>query len=388
MNAGQTLTVAHLRNRWLSQTETWIFEQVRYLPPDVQSHIICSHTENLDQFSVPNIHSLSDDRSIPGLVGKLARRLNLRSKDQSLTAMLKRTGAALAHSHFGNHAWMNLPIVKAAGVRHVATYYGMDASRLPTIEPVWLDRYRELYAQVDCVLCEGPHMGRTIEALGCPAQKVRIHHLGVKVDQIKYQPRQWKHGDPLKILVAGSFREKKGIPYAIDAVSELAKEIPVELTILGDASAELRSQEEKKVILHALKSTGLDGRTRMLGYQPHHIFFEEAYKSHIFLSPSVHASDGDTEGGAPVSIIEAMATGMPIVSTTHCDISNVVAEGTGLLAPERDVPALVAHLQWLVAHHDRWQPITTAARDRVEREFSCGTQGQRLAQIYRDIVDS
>jgi colanic acid/amylovoran biosynthesis glycosyltransferase len=386
MTATATLTVAHLRHRWLSQTETWIYEQVRYLPPHVQSHIVCSYTENLDQFSVPNIHSLSDDRSISGMTGKLARRFKFRSKEQSLIAILRRTGAALAHSHFGNHAWSNLPIIEAAGVRHVATYYGMDASRLPTVEPIWRERYHELFAKVDRILCEGPYMGRTIQDLGCPAEKMRVHHLGVKVDQIEYRPRQWKPGEPLKILIAGSFREKKGIPYAISAAGELSKSVSVELTIIGDASAEPQSQEEKKTILDMLKSTGLDSKTRMLGYQPHKIFFEEAYSSHVFMSPSIRASDGDTEGGAPVSIIEVMATGMPVVSTIHCDIPNVISEGTGLLAPERDVPALVDHLQWLVGHSEKWESMTAAARRRVETEFDCAMQGRRLAQIYRDVV--
>jgi colanic acid/amylovoran biosynthesis glycosyltransferase len=388
MTSVPTLTVAHLRSRWLSQTETWIYEQVRYLPPDVQSHVVCSYTENLDQFSLPNIHSLSDDTSVVGLAGKLGRRLNLRSKERSLAGILKRTGASIAHSHFGNDAWQNLPIVGAAGIKHVTTFYGMDASRLPTVEPVWRERYHELFAKVDRVLCEGPHMARTIQDLGCPAEKVRVHHLGVKVDQIEYRPRRWKLGEPLKILIAGSFREKKGIPYAIAAAGELNKRVPVELTIIGDASAEPRCQEEKQAILEKLKSTGLDAKTRMVGFQPHTIFFEEACNNHIFLSPSVHASDGDTEGGAPVSIIEVMATGMPVVGTTHCDIPNVIAEGTGLLAPERDVPALVTHLEWLVTHPENWESIASAARHRVESEFDCATQGRRLAQIYRDVVVS
>jgi len=75
----------------------------------------------------------------------------------------------------------------------------------------------------------------------------------------------------------------------------------------------------------------------MLGFQPHAILFEEAYKNHIFLSPSVTALDGDTEGGAPVTIIEMAATGMPIISTKHCDIPEVIKDGvTGFLANERD----------------------------------------------------
>ena len=71
----------------------------------------------------------------------------------------------------------------------------------------------------------------------------------------------------------------------------------------------------------------LQSKIRMLGFQPYSVLLEEAYTHHIFLSPSVTASDGDTEGGAPVTLIEMLATGMPIVSTTHCDIPEIICKG-------------------------------------------------------------
>ena len=112
---------------------------------------------------------------------------------------------------------------------------------------------------------------------------------------------------PLRVLIAGSFREKKGIPYALEALGRLQQEIPLEITIIGDASE--RGEAEKLQILDTIKTHNLWPKTRMLGYQPHAILLEEAYRHHIFLSPSVTASDGDTEGGLPVSIIEMAATG-------------------------------------------------------------------------------
>ena len=72
---------------------------------------------------------------------------------------------------------------------------------------------------------------------------------------------------------------------------------------------------------------------RLLGYVSRETLREEAYEHDVFLAPSVTASNGDTEGGAPVAIIEMSASGMPIVSTNHCDIPSVVLDGvTGLLA--------------------------------------------------------
>lgn len=151
----------------------------------------------------------------------------------------------------------------------------------------------------------------------------------------------------------------------------------------------IQSQIEKEKILATIDKHQLREKVRLLGYQPYCVFFEEAYKHHIFLSPSITASDGDTEGGAPVSIIEMAATGMPIVSTTHCDIPEVIKQGiTGLLAPERDVAGLVNHLRWYINHPTQWAKLLDAGRKHIETEYDARTQGQKLAAIYQDVAKS
>jgi colanic acid/amylovoran biosynthesis glycosyltransferase len=81
------------------------------------------------------------------------------------------------------------------------------------------------------------------------------------------------------------------------------------------------------------------------------------------------------------------ASGMMIVSTTHCDIPGVILDGTtGLLAPERDTDALVAHLRWLIANRDRWHDMQTAGRRHIEAEFNAEVQGQRLGAIYKELA--
>ena len=136
-----------------------------------------------------------------------------------------------------------------------------------------------------------------------------------------------------------------------------------------------------------LKKHALLDRTHLLGFQPHVRLLEEAYKHHIFLSPSVTASDGDSEGGAPVTIIEMAATGMPVVSTTHCDIPQVIPHGTaGLLADERDVAGLVKHLEWLVQNPEQWEGLVSQARAHIEKNFDAVIQGQQLAEFYASLL--
>ncbi|MGR3293018.1 MAG: glycosyltransferase, partial [Candidatus Scalindua sp.] len=110
-------------------------------------------------------------------------------------------------------------------------------------------------------------------------------------------------------------------------------------------------------------------------------------KSHIFLSPSVTAADGDTEGGSPVGITEAQATGMPVVATYHADIPEVVLDGkTGYLSPERDVEALAQNLEKLVSNSERWGEFGYNARRHIEEEYNVRTQIRKLEDIYHSAV--
>lgn len=376
--------VVHSLPVWLPLTATWICNQVRYLPAPWTSHVVCEKTQNLEQFDVANIHSLEMAGPVRRLWDKSLRRLGLRDHLGLLTATARRRGAAVIHSHWGDVGWRDRSAPQEAGCRHVVSFYGKDVNYFPVKEPVWRDRYQDLFSRVDGVLCEGPHMGECIVRLGCPPAKVIVHHLGIEVDRIPFRQRSWNPKEPLRILLAGSFREKKGFPYALEAIGRLKQDnLPVEVTIIGDASSDPRSHPEKENILNTITRWDLGACTRLLGYQPHAVLFDEAYRHHVFLSPSISASDGDTEGGAPVTIIEMMATGMPVVSTNHCDIPSIVIPGrTGLLAEERDVDGLMERLLWLVEHPTGWGSLTSEGRTHVEKEYDVVKQARRQARFY------
>lgn len=380
-------TVVHFVHRWLGQTETWLYNQVRFLPPSVESHVVCKGTENLDQFPVPHLHALEHAPRWRQIWDRQLCSLRVRRHLGFLVQQARAHGARVLHSHFGNAGWANLQAARQARLRHVVTFYGYDVGQLPKKDARWHRRYADLFAQVDRVLCEGPHMGRCLIALGCPEKKLRVHHLGVSTGEIAFQPRAWDGRAPFRVLIAASFREKKGIPDALEALGRIQKEVPLEITVIGDASNAASSQAEKQKILAVIEKHGLQPKVRRLGYQPYTVFFAEAYRHHLFLSPSVTAADGDTEGGAPLGLIEMAATGLPILSTTHCDIPSVVRhEITGYLAPERDPAGLVTGLRWWLDRARQWQPILEAGRRHLEQEYDAGRQGQRLAALYEELI--
>jgi colanic acid/amylovoran biosynthesis glycosyltransferase len=305
-----------------------------------------------------------------------------------LAMQIKKQGAGVVHSHFGNRGWLNARVARKAKVKHIVSFYGSDLGFLPRRYPEWRFRYKQLFRSVDAVLAEGPHMANLIMQLGCPKEKVMVHHLGVKVDEIGFRPRHKSATEPFSVLIAASFREKKGIVYAVEALKRVNHIHPIIVTIVGNDNGTPQSLKEKEKIMKVINSEeNFKIRVRLTGYLGHHELIEEAYKHHVFVSPSVTASDGDIEGGAPVTLIEMAATGIAVVSTRHCDIPGVIQNGkSGFLVDERDVDGLVDCLIWLNDNPGEWGRIANEARSHIEREYNALTQGERLACIYKELA--
>lgn len=135
------------------------------------------------------------------------------------------------------------------------------------------------------------------------------------------RPRVMGQGDPLRILCAGTFREKKGLVYAIQAVA-LARQagVPVKLNLVGDEAGKAGDRDTKQALLNTIRSLNLDEITSHLPFVSFRQLMDLALKSDLFLAPSVTAADGDAEG-TPFVLQQMMATGMPAIATTHSTCS-------------------------------------------------------------------
>jgi colanic acid/amylovoran biosynthesis glycosyltransferase len=365
---------------WLPTTEVWLANQVRHLPDWIESHVVCATRANRSEFPFPRVHA-AQERPVRHARDRALRRVMARPLGP-LSAVARRTGAHVVHSHFGPTGWFDSRTVSRLGARHVISFYGEDASRLPREQPRWRRRYAAMFGNAAAVLCEGPYMAGTITDLGCEPGKVVVHRLGVDLEALpSFRPRSWTASRPLRVLLAGSFREKKGIPDAVEALGILSREgLDLTATLIGDARPD-DDQSEKRRILAAIARNRLGDRVRLLGYQPHERLLAEAEAHDVFLSPSRTAGNGDNEGGAPVTIIEMAAMGLPILSTRHCDIPSVLgASNRALLAPEGDPHALVDAFAAMV--DEDWTALAGENRSLIERELDCGAQGEKLARIY------
>lgn len=386
VDANPLRVVQSVRYRWLALTETWLYNQVRFLPPSIEPHVVAKTAQNRGQFEVPHLHLLEDEgRALRALDGT-AEALRLRRYPGYLVRTARRIQADLMHAHFGPWGWSIRGAARRAGTPLVVTFYGYDVNQLPTEVPRFRARYQELFQDAAAVLCEGEHMRSEIIRLGCAPEKAHVQRLGIDLDRIQFRPRSLPSSGRLRVLLASAFREKKGLPIAIEALGRLKNELDLEITLIGDASALAASQDEKGRILRAIDAAGLSERVTHLGFQPHTVMLEQAQSHDLFLAPSRTASDGDTEGGAPVALIEMAASGIPVVSTTHCDIPGVVLDGTsGVLAREGDVDAFEGALRRALEIGPGWEAMTRRGRAHVESSFCARSQGRKLAERYRMI---
>ena len=376
--------VAHFVSSYLFRTGSWIHSPLvnmtRHTPI-----VVTEQTENLDVFPFSRLYAyrdLGNARKVwLGLRGR--RRHGLRPV--FFTRVLRRQRACLIHAHFGPTGAEMLDVRRAVGLPMVTSFYGSDATQLAR-DPVWRERYRRLFTEGDAFLAEGTAMRRTLLALGCPPEKVIVHRLGVPLNTLPFAVRRPDASGVVKILIAGTFREKKGIPDALRAVYRVRRRHPgLQVTLIGDSTGKVGDEEEKREILALVDQPS--SAVNWVGFQPYSVFQKLLLEHHIFLSPSVTARDGDSEGGAPVSIIEAAATGMPVVASTHADIPEVVVEReSALLSPERDVDALAQNLERLVTEHHLWEPMGRRGRAHVERHHDAKVQAGRLEDIYAALL--
>jgi len=383
-------TVIHYKcDLYLPITENWIYGQIKNLKR-YRPIVYTTKTQNLDIFPTENIRSLELKHGLKDPYSFFNKGWNkIFNFYPSFAFFMIKDKPNLVHAHFGPSGYSFLSLNRLFAIPLITTFYGSDMTMLPRHDIRWKVRYRKLFQQGDRFLVEGPHMRKCLAELGCPEEKITVQRLGVDLARVEFVPRLPGEDGKIRVLVAGSFREKKGIPYAIHAFKQVReKHNNLHLTIIGDSASASREEKEKQKILGAIDKYRLNDCVTMMGYQPHSVFLRELYKHHIFLSPSVHASDGDTEGGAPVSIIEASASGMPILSTNHCDIPEVVVDReSGYLVPERNIDALAQKLEFLITNPGIWKQMGKGGRKHTEKDYNVKIQVQKLEKIYDKVLE-
>lgn len=390
---GAPLTVVQCHGRYLRQSENWIYRMMVEMP-NVRSIIVAReflkenfYPNRFDYLEFP-LRSLRDSGVRIGLAGRVWNgfvwRLGGAVYPGYVARMLRGRSVALVHAHFSWTGWQYRALAKRLGVPLVVSFYGCDYECLPTTEPVWHRRYQLLFEQAAGFICEGPHGARVLQGMGCPPKKVRVVRLGVDTQAIPVHVRDKQPGE-LRLLQVANLSEKKGHIFALKAFIAALEECPnMSFTMVGrGGGGGIRSELELLV-----QEAGVQDKVKFLDWIDWRAIHEFLRGFHVFIHPSCYSRSRDCEGGAPVVLLDAQATGMPVIATTHCDIPDEVIHGTtGLLSEEKDTQSLTqAVTRFYRMGLVEYQAFAQASRRHVVAHFNIRTNAIALESVYRDLL--
>lgn len=259
-------------------------------------------------------------------------------------------------------------------------FHGIDMSLHEVIE-VYKSDYKKLFEQTELMLPISLMWKNRLIEMGCPPEKVDVLRMGVDVDNFTYTQRE-NVQHPLKIISVARLTEKKGIDVAIKACALLKQSgINFTYTILGDGpkKSELEKLIERNNLQQNVSLAGFKNQDEVKGLLA---------QSDIFLLPSVTGKNGDMEG-IPVALMEAMARGLPVVSTFHSGIPELIEnEVSGWLVAEHDAENLALVLQKIANNQVQLGAVVARARRKIETDFNekliNQTLGDKLESVFRE----
>ena len=292
----------------------------------------------------------------------------------------KKTSYDIIHCHFGQNGLKGALLHRAGAIRGklVTTFYGYDISGY--VDQHGLQIYKPLFSTGDLFIPIVEKWQNRLLDLGCTENKILVHRIGVDCDKFAFFPRKRHLNDSVTVVTIARLVEKKGIEYGIKAIAKVLKNHKnLQYIIIGDGPL-------MKAMGNLTRSLWIEDSVTFLGQKRQQEIIEILHKSNILIAPSVTGGDGDQEG-TPVSIMEAMSTGIPVVSTQHSGINELVEDGvTGFLVPERHIDSLATRISYLISHPDICSQMGLAARAHIEKHFNINRLNDRLTEIYKKLL--
>jgi glycosyltransferase involved in cell wall biosynthesis len=298
--------------------------------------------------------------------------------DAELSALLRvvsRIDARVLHIYFGQIAVHLLPLIRAWKNPSIVSFHGADVT-VEMDKAAYRQATREMLAAVKLVLVRSESLRRAITDLGCDETKIEIQRTGIPLEEFPFRERSFPKSGDWRLVQAGRLIEKKGLPVTLRAFAVFLDRYPnATLTIAGEGP--LLGELQK--LAHELK---IDGRVSFTGFISEEKLREIYYRSHIFLHPSQTGHDGNQEG-IPNSMLEAMASGLPVFATEHGGIPEAIENGvSGTLVAERDDSALAHALRKATEDRVLLSSIARSGAQVVRKNFDLRAQAQRLENIY------
>src|SRR5205807_2072225 len=302
-----------------------------------------------------------------------------RGEYQILSSMLERRGADLMHIYFGHTGVHLLPFIEEWDKPCVVSFHGADVAVKEDIAN-YPAKLRRLFGAVPLVFARSRSLANRLIQFGCPPEKLRINYTGVPLEEFTFVDRQQPRDGRWRMMQACRLIPKKGVATSLRAFAIFKKDHPqAKFYIAGKGPL----QPELEMLAAGL---GIFKDVHFIGFLSQPKLMELYASSHLFLHPSEMPPDKNQEG-VPNSILEAMATGLPVAATQHGGIPEAVEHGrTGWLVPEEDHVALANAMQKITRSPRVLTEMGLRAREAVIKRFGQEAQIDQLEWFYEEAI--
>ena len=290
---------------------------------------------------------------------------------RSLGRFLERNGVEVVLSEYLDQSLKWLPVARHYGIRFFAHAHGYDVSKSLRDPDIRVSYLR--LAEADGIITMSRYSRDRLVEIGLPANKIHVVPYGIDVPRVLPERATGPH---VRCLAVGRMVPKKAPLSTLEAFRLAAQEFPgLRLDYVGDGPLFEQAAE-------FVRGHGLEQRVTLHGVQPNATVLRLMKESGIFLQHSVTAPVTGDQEGLPVAILEAMAYGLPVVSTRHAGIPESVVEGeTGLLNDEGDVPTMAANLLLLARDPELRERMGRDGWQRVRDQFSWEHERNALLEL-------
>ncbi|CAG7647754.1 glycosyltransferase [Paenibacillus allorhizosphaerae] len=350
--------IAVIRSTFLPISETFIYGEIRQMKK-YDPYVFCRKRLNEHRFPHAQVHI--DPRFV------------------KLNMMLQNRSFQLIHARFAPSGIRMIPFKQKWKVPLVTSFHGYDTpgSNIMKKHRTSLQR---LFKIGDCFTVPCQAMKRELIKHGCPADKIEVYYSGIDVEQFTYKERFFPEEGPVNIVYVGRLVAKKGPDVLIRAFRQVHRQFPqTKLIMIGDGRLRRRLQQLSK-------SLRLENHIEFKGALSHQEVAEQLEKAHLFCLPSKKDSMGNQEG-IPNALKEAMACGLPVISTFHAGIPELIDDGiNGHLVAENSSKKLADKLIGVIRQPETWQQLGWNARTKIESEFNRKAQIGKLEQLFDRII--
>jgi len=309
---------------------------------------------------------------------KIKRKLGFKTlsvAEMALMSSLQKNNIQVVLAQYGTTAHKIVDVCKKINIPLITHFHGYDASIEKVIKNC--NYYKSVFEYSTCVFAVSQSMKKKIIELGCPEEKVIYNTYGPDEMFVKIVPQFNKS----TFIAVGRFVNKKAPYYTILAFKKVYDQFPDARLVIGG------NGELLEVCLNMVKALKLQDAVLLPGIIDRLQFVDYLSEGLAFIQHSVTALNGDQEG-TPVAILEASAAGLPVISTKHAGIPDVIIEGkTGFLVDEHDVDDMAHKMILLLKNKELAKELGNNGKEKIKTDFTLERHLNTIDDVIERIID-